>query len=94
MFTREPISRAIRIPNDHGDLGRPCAVNGRAQRAIGRAQQDELTEVETNEDDDGGNLYEEDDEGSEVPVEEGMHFVGAGDDSDELIFLRTLSTPP
>ena len=26
----------------------------------------------------------EDDEGSEVPVEEGMHFVGAGDDSDEF----------
>ena len=43
LLMREHVSRAIHIPNDRGDLGRPCAVNGRAQRAIGRAQQDELT---------------------------------------------------
>ena len=48
LLMREPVSRAIHIPNDRGDLGRPGAVNGRAQRAIGRAQQGEFTKVETN----------------------------------------------
>jgi hypothetical protein len=81
---RELVSRAIHILNDRGDLGRPSAVNGRAQRAIGRAHQDECIEVETSEDDDGEDLDEEDDEESEVPVKEGMHFVGAGDDSDDF----------
>ena len=56
MFTRERVSRAIYIPNDHGDLGRPGAVNGRAQRAIGRAQQNEFIEADTSEDEDGEDL--------------------------------------
>ncbi len=77
LLMLEPFSRAIHIPNDRGDLGRPGAVNGRGPMAIGRAQHDEFTEVEMNEDDDGEDLDVEDDEGSEVPVEEGMHFVGA-----------------
>ena len=84
LIMREPVSRAIHIPNDREDLGCPCSVNGRAQRAIGRAQHDEFTKVETNEDGDGEDLDEEDYEGSEAPVEVGMHFVGAGDDSDEF----------
>ncbi len=67
IFTREPVSRAIHIPNDRGDLGRPSAVNGRAQRAIGRAQQNELIEVETNEDEDGEDLDVGDDEGARFP---------------------------
>jgi hypothetical protein len=50
---RELVSRAIHIPSDRGDFGRSGAVNCRAQRAMGRAQQDEFTQVETNEDDDG-----------------------------------------
>ena len=56
LLMREPVSRAIHIPNDRGGLRRPGAVNGRAQRAIGRAQHDEFTEVETNEDDDSDDL--------------------------------------
>ncbi len=90
---REPVSRAIHIPNDRGDLCRLGAVNGRAQRAIGRAQQDEITKVETNEDDDGKDLDEEDDEGSEVPVEEGIYFVGAGDDSGEFNICADFVNP-
>ena len=38
LLMRELVFRAIHIPNDHGDLGRPGAVNGRAQRTIGQAQ--------------------------------------------------------
>jgi hypothetical protein len=83
LLMRELVSMAIHIPNDRGNLGRLGAKNGRAQRVIGRAQHDEFTEFEANEDDDGDNLDVEDNEGSEVPVEEGMNFVGAGDDSNE-----------
>jgi len=94
LLMREPVSRAIYILNDRGDLGRPGAVNGRAQRAIGRAQQDEFTEVETHEDDDGEDLYEDDDERSEVPVEKGMHFVGTGDDSDKFDIFADFIVDP
>jgi hypothetical protein len=93
LLMREPIFRAIHIPNDRGDLGRPGAVNGPAQRAIGRLQHDEFTKVETNEVDDGEYLDKEDDEGSEVPVEEGMHFVGAGDDFDEFDIFADFVDP-
>ncbi len=34
LLLREPVSKAIHIPNDRGDLGRPCAVNSRGPRAI------------------------------------------------------------
>ena len=63
MFIREPVSRAIHIPHDRGDLGRPSAVNGRAQKAIGRAQQNKLIEVDTDEDENGEDLDVGDDEG-------------------------------
>ena len=93
LLMREPVSRAIHIPNDRGDLGRPGAVNGRAQRAIGRAQQNELIEVDTNEDEDGEDLDVGDGEGAEVSEEEGMRFVVAGDDDDELDFSADFVDP-
>ncbi len=69
LLMREPVSRAIHIPNDRGDFGRSGAVNGRGPKAMGQAQHDKFTKVETNEDDDGEDLDVEDDEGSEVHVE-------------------------
>jgi hypothetical protein len=93
LLMREPVSRAIHIPNDRGDLGRLGAVNGHAQRAIGRAQQDECTKVETNEGDDGEDLDENNDEESEVSVNEEMHFVGAGDVSYEFDIFADFVDP-
>ena len=63
------------------------------KKAIGRAQHNELIEVDTNEDEDGEDLDVGDDEGGEVCEEEGMRFVVAGDDDDELDFSADFVDP-